>query len=103
MDKVRLIWENSRRLALPGGVGARRWINRARPGHDPGFFVDAAMWQDLWAALALMLVLEGILPFASPRSFRNMLRLAGEMDDRTLRNSGLFTMLAGLVLLYLVR
>ncbi|HPE78464.1 MAG: DUF2065 domain-containing protein [Gammaproteobacteria bacterium] len=61
------------------------------------------MWQDLWAALALMLVIEGILPFANPAGFRSLLRMAGEMDDRSLRNGGLFTMLAGLVLLYLVR
>ncbi|MCB1799011.1 MAG: DUF2065 domain-containing protein [Gammaproteobacteria bacterium] len=61
------------------------------------------MWQDLWAALALMLVIEGILPFANPAGFRRLLRMAGEMDDRSLRNGGLFTMLAGLVLLYLVR
>ena len=61
------------------------------------------MWQDLWAALALMLVIEGVLPFLSPGSFRNMLRLVGEMDDKSLRNGGFFTMLAGLVLLYIVR
>jgi len=65
--------------------------------------MDGAMWQDLWAALALMLVIEGILPFANPAGFRRLLRMAGEMDDRSLRNGGLFTMLAGLVLLYLVR
>ena len=39
------------------------------------------MWQDLWAALALMLVIEGILPFANPRGFRKMMQLVGEMDD----------------------
>ncbi len=61
------------------------------------------MWQDLWAALALMLVLEGILPFVNPGVFLNMLRTVGEMDDRALRSGGLFTMLAGLLLLYLVR
>lgn len=61
------------------------------------------MWQDLWAALALMMVLEGILPFANPGGFRRMMRMVGEMDDRSLRNAGLFTMLAGLLLLYLVR
>ena len=61
------------------------------------------MWQDLLAALALMLVIEGILPFANPRGFRKMMRMVGEMDDKALRNGGLFTMLAGLVLLYLVR
>lgn len=61
------------------------------------------MWQDLWVALALMLVIEGVLPFANPAGFRRMLQVVSEMDDKTLRNSGLFTMLAGLVLLYLVR
>ena len=74
-----------------------------RQAPDPGIFMDGAMWQDLWAALALMLVIEGILPFANPAGFRRLLRMAGEMDDRSLRNGGLFTMLAGLVLLYLVR
>lgn len=61
------------------------------------------MWQDLLAALALMLVFEGILPFASPRGFRSMLRMVDGMDDRALRNGGLLTMLGGLLLLYLVR
>ena len=61
------------------------------------------MWQDLWVALALMLVIGGVLPFANPAGFRRMLQVVSEMDDKTLRNSGLFTMLAGLVLLYLVR
>lgn len=61
------------------------------------------MWQDLLAALALMLVLEGILPFVNPKGFRAMMQMVGEMDDKSLRNGGLFTMLAGLALLYLVR
>ena len=61
------------------------------------------MWQDLGAALALILVIEGILPFANPNGFRNLMRMAGEMDDKSLRNSGLISMAAGLLLLYLVR
>jgi len=61
------------------------------------------MWQDLLTALALVLVIEGILPFLSPGNFRNMLRMVGEMDDKSLRNGGFFTMFAGLVLLYFVR
>ena len=61
------------------------------------------MWQDLLTALALMLVIEGILPFIGPGRFRNMLRIASAMDDKSLRNVGFFTMLAGLVLLYVVR
>lgn len=61
------------------------------------------MWQDLLTALALMLVVEGVLPFVSPQAFRTMLRSVDEMDDRALRVGALLTMLAGLVLLYLVR
>jgi uncharacterized protein YjeT (DUF2065 family) len=61
------------------------------------------MWQDLLAALALMLVVEGILPFASPSRFRSLVETVGEMDDRALRYAGLLTMLAGLGLLYVVR
>ncbi|WP_456376588.1 DUF2065 domain-containing protein [Thiolapillus sp.] len=60
-------------------------------------------WRDLWAALALMLVLEGILPFLNPGRFRNMLRMLDEMDDALVRRIGLVSMLVGLGLLYLVR
>ncbi len=60
-------------------------------------------WQDLWAALALMLVLEGILPFLNPGRFRSMVRMLDEMDDALVRRIGLVSMLAGLGLLYLVR
>lgn len=58
---------------------------------------------DLLAALALMLVIEGILPFANPRGFRNSLILLSRMDDRALRIAGVVSMLAGVVLLYLIR
>lgn len=61
------------------------------------------MWQDLFAALALMLVLEGVLPFLSPGGFRNTLRLIQDMDDRGLRAVGLVSMGLGLLILYLVR
>ncbi len=60
-------------------------------------------WQDLWAAFALMLILEGILPFLNPGRFRNMLRMLDEMDDALVRRIGLVSMLVGLGLLYLVR
>ncbi len=60
-------------------------------------------WQDLLAALALMLVLEGILPFLNPRRYRNLLKMLDEMDDATVRRIGFISMLLGLGLLYLVR
>ncbi len=61
------------------------------------------MWNDLLAALALMLVLEGILPFLSPGAMRRTLLQMQQLDDRTLRIAGFISMLAGLLLLYSVR
>lgn len=61
------------------------------------------MFDDLLAALALMLVIEGVLPFLSPAALRRTLRTFGELDDRSLRMVGLASMLSGLALLYVVR
>jgi len=60
------------------------------------------MWHDLWVAIALLFVIEGIWPFLSPGGMREALRLMVEQDDRTLRLAGLISMLSGLALLYLV-
>ena len=61
------------------------------------------MWNDLGVAMALMLVLEGIVPFLSPDTLRRMLVAMLQMDNRSMRVAGLFSMLAGVGLLYLVR
>ena len=47
------------------------------------------MWQDLWAALALVLVIEGILPFINPNGMRNAWQQMVQMDDKSLRIAGL--------------
>lgn len=61
------------------------------------------MLNDLIAALALMLVVEGVLPFLNPAALRRTLQSIGQLDDRSLRTAGLISMLAGVLLLYLVR
>ena len=61
------------------------------------------MWNDLWVAMAVMLVLEGIVPFLSPDALRRMLVTVVKMDNRHLRTAGLISMLTGVGLLYLVR
>lgn len=61
------------------------------------------MWDDLWAAMALMLVVEGIVPFLSPDAMRRMLAAMLQMDDRSIRIAGFISMLVGVVLLYWVR
>ena len=55
------------------------------------------------AAVALMLVFEGILPFVAPRLWRETMRRVGELTDGQLRFMGLGSMLAGLAVLLLVR
>jgi uncharacterized protein len=60
------------------------------------------MWHDLWVAMALMLVLEGVWPFLSPTSMRRMLLIMAQQGDRSLRISGLISMVIGVVLLYIV-
>jgi uncharacterized protein len=52
-------------------------------------------------AMALMLVIEGILPFLAPALWRETFRKMTEMSDGQLRFVGLTSMLGGLLLLYL--
>ena len=59
------------------------------------------MKTSLIAALALMLVLEGVLPFLAPDLWRETFRKMTEMSDGQLRFIGLTSMLGGLLLLYL--
>jgi len=60
-------------------------------------------WHDLLTALALYLVLEGVLPFLSPEGWRRSMSLIAGLPGRQLRIFGLVSMLAGLALLLLVR
>jgi uncharacterized protein len=60
-------------------------------------------WQELGLALALLLVVEGILPFANPAGLRRLLMALVELTDAQLRFAGLTSMLLGLVLLYVVK
>ena len=60
-------------------------------------------WSDLLAALALVLIIEGLLPFAGPQSLKKTFVLVLQMDDRTLRTLGLASIIIGLLLLYFVR
>jgi hypothetical protein len=57
----------------------------------------------LLTALALMLVIEGVLPFLAPAFWRDTFRRLTEMSDGQLRFIGLSCMVAGLLLLVLTR
>ena len=60
-------------------------------------------WADLFGALALLLVIEGLLPFANPAGMKRALARITKLGDRELRIAGFMTMLTGLVLLFLIR
>lgn len=60
------------------------------------------MLNDFLMALALVLVIEGILPFICPDCWRNTMRKLVGQQSRTLRIIGLVSMLLGVALLYAV-
>ncbi len=60
-------------------------------------------WSDFLAAFALYLILEGLLPFVSPRGYRNMVEQMATMPEKMLRGVGLGLVLVGVVFLLLVR
>jgi uncharacterized protein len=54
----------------------------------------------LLGAFALMLVVEGLLPFISPSQWRNVFERAVRMTDGQIRFIGLVSMLAGIAMLW---
>jgi len=60
-------------------------------------------WGDLLAALAFLLVLEGLLPLLNPDAARRFYAQLAELAPRDLRIAGFVSLVAGLVLLFFVR
>jgi hypothetical protein len=54
----------------------------------------------LWAAMALMLVFEGLLPFLSPKGWRRTFERLLSMQDGQIRFFGLVSIVLGLLLLW---
>ena len=57
------------------------------------------MIDTLFAAFALMLVLEGVVPFIAPTVWRDTFRRLIQFTDGQIRFVGLASMLAGIILL----
>ncbi len=57
----------------------------------------------LWAALALVLVVEGLMPFLAPRAWRETFRKLTEMSDGQVRFIGLASILMGLAAFLVLR
>ena len=61
------------------------------------------MGTTLLMALALMLVIEGLLPFLAPRLWRETFQRLMQLSDGQIRFFGLTSMIAGLLLLFVSR
>ena len=61
------------------------------------------MTTSLLVAFALMLVLEGMLPFLAPAAWRETFRRLIQLTDGQIRFIGLTSMLAGIILLLVFR
>ncbi|MBL4623152.1 MAG: DUF2065 domain-containing protein [Immundisolibacteraceae bacterium] len=61
------------------------------------------MWNDLLSALCLVMVFEGLMPFISPRRAKKMMVMMSQLNDKSLRISGLLSMLSGVLLLAFLR
>ncbi len=61
------------------------------------------MYKTLLLAFALMLLVEGLLPFLAPHVWRDMFRRLTELADGQIRFIGLSSMVLGLLLLILFR
>lgn len=60
------------------------------------------MWHSILVAIALLLVIEGVVPFLNPEGMRKLLYRIADMNDNTLRFAGLTAMVLGCLLLYAV-
>jgi uncharacterized protein YjeT (DUF2065 family) len=56
-----------------------------------------------FSALALVLVIEGLMPTLFPAFYRKAMGKVAEMPASALRSTGVVTMISGAIILYLIR
>ena len=80
-----------------------------QPSTPLGFFMSktiasgGAVWQSVLQAIALVLVLEGVMPFLYPDKWRQLVQQLAMINNKTLRSIGFISMLLGVGLLYLIK
>ena len=60
-------------------------------------------WTEILTAIALLMIIEGILPFVGPGRYKQLVAQIAQLSDNQLRTFGLGAMIAGLLLLFFVR
>ncbi len=58
---------------------------------------------ELWAAMAIAIIFEGMMPFISPKSWRETILKMARLPDHKIRIIGITAMIVGLILLTLSR
>lgn len=61
------------------------------------------MWDEIWRAVALVLMIEGLAPFIAPARWRAVLARLAVLDDRSLRVVGFGSIAVGFVTLQLLK
>ena len=61
------------------------------------------MWVEIGSAMALVLVIEGLLPALLPETYKRTILQMAMLDEKKLRTIGIGSMIAGAILLYLIR
>jgi uncharacterized protein YjeT (DUF2065 family) len=58
------------------------------------------MWDSIWIALGLVLVIEGLMPALNPKAFKQTMSTIRELNEGTLRAMGLISMSIGATVVY---
>ncbi len=61
------------------------------------------VWSEILTAVALVLIIEGMVPFIGPGKYRQIVAQMAQLSDNHLRTVGLVIMVTGLALLFMVR
>lgn len=56
----------------------------------------------IWLALALVLIVEGLLPFFAPRLWQHMVEQLIRQGERSIRGFGFFSIALGLLILWVL-
>ena len=78
------------------------WVSASKSTVFSWGSVLQEFWQVFPVALALVFVIEGLMPFISPGRWRSMIATVAQLNDPAIRRFGLGSMLFGVVMLYLV-
>ena len=60
-------------------------------------------WTEILTAIALVLIIEGMVPFVGPRKYRQIVAQMAQLSDNHLRTVGLVIRVSGVALLFIVR